>query len=79
MCSRCDGSGYIPKYQHIQNGICFKCWGTGSQLIIPAKLQKGTQSYSNFMNQINEQLQIAKHFGNLDEITKLESIIETLK
>lgn len=29
LCNRCGGSGYLPKYEHIENGICFKCWGEG--------------------------------------------------
>ena len=28
-CSRCGGYGYIPKYEHVQDGICFRCWGEG--------------------------------------------------
>ncbi len=28
-CSRCDGSGYLPQYNHVENGICFKCGGEG--------------------------------------------------
>jgi hypothetical protein len=26
-CSRCGGTGYLAEYTHVQNGICFKCWG----------------------------------------------------
>ncbi len=26
-CDRCDGTGYIRMYNHIENGICFKCRG----------------------------------------------------
>jgi len=26
-CDRCSGSGYIPKFNHIEAGICFKCRG----------------------------------------------------
>lgn len=26
-CSRCYGAGWFPEYNHIQNGICFKCSG----------------------------------------------------
>ena len=26
-CSRCDGSGYLPQYRYVQNGICFRCHG----------------------------------------------------
>lgn len=29
ICNRCGGSGYIPEYKHVENGICFKCWGEG--------------------------------------------------
>ena len=28
-CERCGGSGYLPQYRNVQNGICFKCWGEG--------------------------------------------------
>jgi hypothetical protein len=26
-CSKCNGTGYIPEYNHIQGGICFQCIG----------------------------------------------------
>jgi len=26
-CLRCHGAGYIPQYRHVENGICFRCWG----------------------------------------------------
>lgn len=28
-CSRCGGLGKLPAYHHINNGICFKCGGSG--------------------------------------------------
>lgn len=28
-CWKCGGSGYIPKYAHIDNGVCYACGGTG--------------------------------------------------
>lgn len=31
-CTRCNGAGYIHQYKHIQNGICFECWGEGVNL-----------------------------------------------
>lgn len=31
-CSRCNGSGYLPQYEHVENGICFRCWGEGVAL-----------------------------------------------
>jgi hypothetical protein len=26
-CARCNDQGFIPKYSHISNGVCFKCYG----------------------------------------------------
>ena len=28
-CLRCNGSGYLSEYNHVQNGICFACGGYG--------------------------------------------------
>ena len=28
-CDRCGGSGYLPQYNHVKHGICFKCGGEG--------------------------------------------------
>ena len=28
-CDRCGGSGYLPQFNHVANGICFKCYGEG--------------------------------------------------
>jgi len=29
-CSKCSGSGYLPSFSHIEDGICFSCHGTGN-------------------------------------------------
>jgi len=29
ICGRCEGLGYIEAFRHVQNGICFQCWGEG--------------------------------------------------
>jgi len=26
-CNRCGGTGYIPKFKHVEGGVCFKCMG----------------------------------------------------
>lgn len=28
-CCRCDGKGFISKYAHVEDGICYNCWGSG--------------------------------------------------
>ena len=30
-CPKCLGTGYLPHYKRIQNGICFRCSGTGKR------------------------------------------------
>ena len=32
QCDRCGGSGYLPQFSHVENGICFKCGGEGTVL-----------------------------------------------
>ena len=27
VCNRCGGTGRLPQYKHVENGICFKCRG----------------------------------------------------
>ncbi len=29
ICCRCGGEGVIPRFAHVANGICFRCWGSG--------------------------------------------------
>lgn len=37
-CRRCNGSGYIPEYSHVQGGVCFECHGNRfNSLIIRIK------------------------------------------
>ena len=31
-CNRCGGAGYLPQYEHVEDGVCFKCWGEGAVL-----------------------------------------------
>ena len=28
-CPKCGGTGYIPQYNHVEDGICFDCSGSG--------------------------------------------------
>lgn len=33
-CSRCNGTGYFPEYEHVENGICFRCRGARFEELI---------------------------------------------
>jgi hypothetical protein len=29
-CPKCQGKGILPNYKHVEDGICFLCYGSGS-------------------------------------------------
>ena len=31
QCPKCNGTGYLPQYSHVGEGICFACMGTGKK------------------------------------------------
>ena len=33
-CQRCNGAGVLPEYNHVENGICFKCNGSRYENLI---------------------------------------------
>jgi hypothetical protein len=35
-CDRCNGQGIIPRYMHIANGVCFKCYGSSKSKVMVA-------------------------------------------
>lgn len=36
-CTRCEGSGEMPVYSHVQDGVCFRCGGSGYDELINFK------------------------------------------
>lgn len=38
-CVRCNGTGYLPEYNHVENGICFRCRGARFEELIPDQLK----------------------------------------
>jgi hypothetical protein len=38
-CSRCGGSGWINHYRHVEGGICFKCEGQPSRLLVAVRVR----------------------------------------
>ena len=33
VCPKCHGKGTIESYRHVAAGVCFRCWGTGRDLV----------------------------------------------
>lgn len=42
-CPKCGGSGYLPEYHMVSNGICFKCEGSGE---FPHTWKEYTEEYA---------------------------------
>lgn len=36
-CPRCGGTGYLPSFQHVAEGVCFQCGGEKKVPFVPAK------------------------------------------
>ena len=60
VCPRCGGTGFIPAFAHVHNGMCFKCHGTG--LI---DVETGTTAHSQFYVVTNDG--ITEKFGSFAE------------
>ena len=56
-CPKCGGTGYIPGYEHVEGGVCFRCGGSGrssrsvivrtyeyNQKLISARLEKARKT-----------------------------------
>jgi hypothetical protein len=33
-CGKCNGTGYIPGFAHVAEGVCFDCMGLGKWFIV---------------------------------------------
>ena len=33
-CSKCNGIGFFNQYRHVENGVCFRCYGKGYEELI---------------------------------------------
>lgn len=40
QCTRCVGTGKVGNYAHVKNGVCFKCNGTGKQVVMKNERQQ---------------------------------------
>lgn len=58
-CDNCNGTGYIPHYNHVENGICFKCMGSGFVI---------EKQYSKEELKKKEQKANKKRFASLKEL-----------
>lgn len=50
-CPHCHGSGYLPQFKHVENGICFKCRG---DCISPTLFSSVLHEIKTNLNQYNQ-------------------------
>ena len=41
MCYKCNGTGYIREFSHVQNGVCFACGGGNRRQQEPMSYKDG--------------------------------------
>jgi len=44
-CLRCNGAGFFPDLRHVQEGICFRCWGVKYEQLITDQYRKKSSDY----------------------------------
>ncbi|MGA3012851.1 MAG: hypothetical protein ABSD71_02325 [Bacteroidales bacterium] len=65
-CNRCGGIGYIPKYNHVQNGICFSCWGN---LISKSVFSKVLSETHDNINNYNDSFKRTGYLSFMNQLT----------
>jgi hypothetical protein len=50
ICNRCNGSGYLDQYSHVENGICFLCRGNSINQSVFSKVLNETYRNLSFYN-----------------------------
>lgn len=79
-CKKCGGSGYIPEYRHIRDGLCFECWGSGNgklndirpELNKPLQTQIENQLHPSKQNELAEKIaSLCKDYHQYDSELKV--------
>lgn len=84
-CKKCNGTGFIPEYKHIQDGICFSCWGTGKKFLytnhpeLNKLLKTLIESNKSFLKQnelIKEVTSLCQSYNDYNSYLKIAEIEE---
>jgi hypothetical protein len=62
-CERCGGTGYLPQYKHVEDGICFRCRGLRYEELIEKNI-----NYSDYINADSDVFDSEIICENADEI-----------
>lgn len=84
-CKKCKGTGFIPEYKHIQDGICFSCWWTGEKIFNTnypelnnlLKIQVKSDKYTSIKNElITEVKSLCQQYNDYNSSLKEAEIEE---
>jgi len=76
-CGRCKGTGYLPQYKHIHNGVCFRCSPPPSMLVSPQeRLEKQKAA---IQKEIEAQKAEAKFLAEEEEFYRSHSKAELME
>lgn len=73
VCTRCNGSGYIPRYDYYENGICFECKG---ERIKEGVFYNALLKTLNNLNEYNDEIKRLEYKNFVSQID--DSVIESM-
>jgi Rho termination factor, N-terminal domain len=73
-CTRCSGQGYIKHYAHVEEGICFKCNGSGVEWFDREEIE-----YIKQQKQQNKKYEVVYHLDENSENGYIRKLFETEK
>lgn len=65
-CCRCNGVGYLKQYEHIDDGICFRCMGSGLDEVCKENIFSFENAKSKLDAKSKTMQDLAKHTNNPD-------------
>lgn len=68
-CDRCNGKGSIDRFNHVDNGVCFKCLGSGIKQK-PTVIKAYTEEYRATLDEKAKQKQIKNLIKNVEKINQ---------
>lgn len=73
VCTRCNGSGYLPQYDYYENGICFECRG---ERVKEGVFYYALQKTLNNLNEYNDEMKRHEYKKFVSQID--DSVIESM-
>lgn len=66
-CNRCGGIGYFDIYKHVQNGVCFKCWGDSLNTTVFSSILKIKLENLNHYGEYTKRYEYKQYLKNISD------------